>query len=321
MKKQPILLSGDEIRVIAPSQSMSTKKYQRGYDLALERLTALGYKVTFSENVREVIHLGTGSAQSRAQDFNDAYADKNVKLVMALSGGWSANEILPLIDWKTVRANPKPLIGFSDITVLINALYAKNGTINFLGPNYSTLGKMVEWQYTLNHFQSVMTSTNDIPLARSKQWGEFGRARSTTKSWKVLNRGQAEAILIGGNIGTFYLLQGTDYQPSFNEPFIFALEDDDEASRYTANEVSRRFESTLQLPGFRENLRGLIIGRFEKGSNISDKDIESIIESKRLGSIPIASRIDFGHTKPLLTLPIGGAIRLSTLRGVQITII
>lgn len=312
-----ILEKGDEIRVIAPSRSWGKKEYQRGYERAKERLESLGYKVTYGESIKNILHFGTATRKDRAKDFNKAYRDKNVKLVMALSGGWSANEILPLIDWQIIQANPKPLIGFSDITVLLNAIYAKTGTSGFLGPNFSTFGRMPEWQYTLNNFESVMQGSSQR-LAKSRQWGEGGRKRYKTKSWRCFGAGKANATLLGGNLGTFYLLQGTEYQPKFDEPFIFLLEDDDEASNYTAREVSRRFESLLQLPNFSDNLQGLIVGRFQKGSNVSEKDIASIIASKNLGSIPIVYNVDFGHTLPMLTLPIGREVSLTVDNKVDI---
>ncbi len=314
-----ILEKGDEIRVIAPSQSWGKRKYQRGYERAKERLESLGYKVTYGKSVKNVLHFGTATREDRANDFNEAYMDKNVKLVMALSGGWSANEVLPLIDWQVVITNPKPLIGFSDITILLNAIYAKTGVSGFLGPNFSTFGRMPEWQYTFNNFSMVMQGSAS-QFVKSRSWGESGRKRHKTKGWQALETGEANATLLGGNLGTFYLLQGTEYQPKFNEPFIFLLEDDDEASSYTAVEVSRRFESLLQLPSFRDNLQGLMVGRFQKGSNVSEKDIASIIASKNLGSIPIAYNVDFGHTLPMLTLPIGQNVSLRVNSKVGISL-
>lgn len=131
-------------------------------------MESLGYKVTFSTSVKNVFYLGTASRENRASDFNEAYADKNVKLVMALTGGWSANEILPLIDWNMVKNNPKPLVGFSDITVLLNAIYAKTSVPCFLGPNFATFGRMPEWQYTLDNFEVVMQGVT-AQLSKSRQ--------------------------------------------------------------------------------------------------------------------------------------------------------
>ncbi len=303
---------GDEIRIIAPSISKSRSKDQRRSQRAKERLESLGYKVTFGNYLDEQYQLGTAKAESRARDFNEAYADKDVKAVMALTGGWSANEILPLIDWQTVGANPKPLIGYSDITVLINAIYAKTGIEGYLGPNFLTLSRMISWQYTLDNFQAVLRQGYPLQLKRSQVWGSKPSARFKTKPWKVLQAGGAEAILIGGNLGTFYLLQGTEYQPKFDKPFILVAEDDDESGKMTAREFSRRLESILQLPNVRTNIQGLLIGRFEPNSKVTPKVLASIVESKQLGDIPVIADVDFGHNAPTLTLPIGRKAKIST---------
>ena len=213
--------------------------------------------VTYSKHVHDVLNFGTASRQDRADDFNECFRDPNVKMTIALKGGWSANEILPLVDWQLVAQNPKPLVGFSDITVLLNAIYAKTGNIGYLGPNFSSFGDMIEWKYTLNRFKQT-TCGWDQKVSRSKKWGEHSWLNThQTKPWKVLHAGHTSDIALGGNLGTFYLLQGTEYQPRFNRPFIFYLEDDDEALQYTAQEVARRFESLLQLPNFRKNLLGV----------------------------------------------------------------
>ncbi|HSX33585.1 MAG TPA: S66 peptidase family protein [Candidatus Saccharimonadales bacterium] len=305
------LQPGDEIRVIAPSYSAATRQDQRSAERATERLESLGYKVTFGKYLASRFHLGTASAEERAEDFNSAYKDARVKAIMAFTGGWSANEILPKIDWELVRANPKPLCGFSDITVLLNAVYAKTGAIGFLGPNFSTLGRMISWRYTLNNFDAMLRQQLPAPLKRSKEWGVTASKRYKTRAWSILQPGEAEAVAIGGNLGTLYLLQGTEYQPAFNEPFILLAEDDDESGTFTAREFSRRLESLLQLPLVRQNLRGVLVGRFQPSSRVTMPDIVSIIASKRLGDIPVVAGVDFGHTIPMLTFPIGGKVRLT----------
>ena len=314
------LKKGDEIRIIAPSQSRRPSQKSQ-YRRAQKRLEGLGFKVSFSTNAESVLNFGTATPEQRASDFNEAYASKNVKAIMAINGGWSANEILPLVDWQIVSSNRKPLIGFSDITVLLNAIYAKTGNVGYLGPNFGTLGYMQSWQYTLSNYEAVLRQASPIYLNRSKEWGAKKSEHFKTKTWKVLAMGEAEATLLGGNLGTLYLLQGTEYQPQFDKPFIFALEDDDEAGKYTAREVSRRFESLLQLPNFRQNLCGLIIGRFQPDSKVSERSVARIVESKKLNNIPVISGVDFGHTLPMITLPIGGTIKLTTGPKASITIL
>jgi muramoyltetrapeptide carboxypeptidase len=315
------LKQGDEIRVIAPSFGKSKSDSKSQLVRAEKRLESLGYKVTYGKYLESEFHLGTARAKDRAEDFNNAYADKNVKAVLAYRGGWSANELLQYIDWDLVKANPKPIIGFSDITILLNSIYAKTGVVGYLGPNFRSIGHMTSWQYTLGNLDAVLKQEFPLNLIRSKEWGVNKPDHFKTKAWKALSSGKAEAILVGGNIGTFYLLQGTEYQPKFDEPFIFALEDDDESGKYTAREFSRRFESLLQLPNFRKNLKGLIIGRFQPDSKVTQNNIESIVASKQLGDIPIISGVDFGHTLPMVTLPIGGVLNIDTGSKTKLKII
>ena len=304
------LEQGSEVRVIAPSFRRSSSTNQRQAERAKERLESLGFKVTFGKYLTSQFHLGTAKAKDRVEDLNDAYTDKSVKAIMAFTGGWSANELLPLIDWHLIANNPKPFIGFSDITVLLNAIYAKTGQVGYLGPNFYTLGKMTSWQYTLNYLNVILRQDYPLEFSKSKEWSVRPSIRFKTKSWRVIQDGEAEAVAVGGNLGTFYLLQGTEFQPTFTTPFILIAEDDDECGKLTAREFSRRLESILQLPNVRRNMRGIIIGRFQPDSRVTSAELLGIIRSKQLGNIPVAANIDFGHTVPMLTLPIGGQIKL-----------
>lgn len=309
------LQPGDEIRVVAPSASKRPKDLTT-CARAARRLEALGYKISFGKSISQRVRLGSALPSDRAADLADAYSDTNVKAIMALTGGWLANEILPLIDWKTVSRNPKPLIGYSDITVLLNAIYAKTGTVNFLGPNFGTIGYKPEWQYSLENLNDLLTGKFPKQLIRSRSWGERrDRTLRKTKPWQVLTSGIAEGILLGGNLGTLYLLQGTEWMPKFNEPFILAAEDDDETGKFTGLEFSRRLESLLQQPGFRTNLQGILIGRFQPTSGVRLKDLRTILDSKDLGPIPIIAEVDFGHTLPMFTLPIGGYVAIDAKKG------
>jgi muramoyltetrapeptide carboxypeptidase LdcA involved in peptidoglycan recycling len=310
MTSDTSLKPGDEIRIIAPSLSREPGYEQRD-ERAKQRLESLGYSVTFSTNIDSQYHLGTAAAEDRAKDFHNAFADKNVKAIMAYSGGWAANELLPLIDWDLVRANPKPLIGFSDITVLVNALYAQAGTVSYLGPGFGTIGEIASWQYTLENFNNVVQHKLPFEIKPSEKWSASDEQHYQATDWQVLQEGEAEAVLIGGNFNTFHLLQGTEYQPQFNQPFILMAEDDDESGKLTPRYFSRRLESILQLPEVRKNLKGIIIGRFLPSCHFSSADLKEVIASKQLGNIPIVAGVDFGHTLPILTLPVGGVLMLS----------
>lgn len=297
-------MSEFEVRVVAPSESWRPKQDQL-YQAAVKRLSGCGYKVTFGVNIKNNSILGSAPARLRAKDLNTAFKDKNVKAILALNGGWSANEVLPYIDWSIVKANPKPLIGFSDISVIVNAVYAKTGNTAYLGPNLNSLGVGNSWRYTLDNFDKTLKQAQATIVP--------------SKAWTVLQPGSASGRLIGGNLGSFYLLQGTEFQPSLQQPYILAVEDDDETGKYAAREFSRRLESILQLPGARKNIQGLFIGRFQPKSNMDDELLVKIIVSKQLKNIPILINMDFGHTQPMSMLPIGSTIELQATASAMIT--
>jgi muramoyltetrapeptide carboxypeptidase len=297
----------NEIRVIAPSDSWKAKR-EDSYARAQKRFEEAGYKISFGTNVKSILHLGTASAELRAKDFNNAFADKNVSAIIALHGGFSANEILPLINWDIVKNNPKPYFGYSDNTVLVNAIFAKTGNTAYLGPNFGTNGYEDLWQYSLNGVLQVLSNQIPYELKPSTQHVDDENIHNSDP-WKVVQRGNGEGLLLGGNIQSFYLLQGTEYQPKFDKKYVLATEIDALPGEYSLQEFSRSLESILQLPDALQNLQGVLIGRFEMASKINDADLISVIRSKNL-SVPVVSNIDFGHTTPIATLPIGGAVRI-----------
>ncbi len=300
------LKHGDEIRVIAPSSAWNPKRTKQ-YERALKKLENLGFKVSLGKYLKNAKHLDAVSSEDRVNDLHDAYKDKDVKAIMALNGGWLANSLLPLIDWDLIKSNPKPLIGYSDITILLNAIYAKTGNIGFLGPNLGTFGIKHGADFTAASLIQAICGDDSYKLKQSEKWGEGKKRKEyTTHPWTVLQSGSAEGILIGGNIATLYLLQGTEFYPSFNKDTILLIEDDDESKEYTALEFDRRLESLLQQPDARKFIKGVIIGRFQTTSKITLKTIDEIVASKKLMGIPVIADVDFGHTQPLLTLPIGG---------------
>lgn len=318
------LQSGDEIRIVAPSSAWNSERAKQ-YERAKKKLEALGFNVTYGKYVEPATHLDAVDVKLRAKDIHDAYQDSSVKAIMALNGGWLANSLLPYLDWDVIKANPKPFIGYSDITVLLNAIYAKTGNVGYLGPNLGTFGIRHEAEYTAENLCSVLYGNeNPIYLASSKKWGEGKkRKQNITQPWEIIQPGNAEGRLVGGNIATLYLLQGTEYYPIFKEDTILAVEDDDEAGEYTTREFDRRLESILQQPNARKYIKAIVIGRFQSASKVSMKDIRQIIGSKNLKNIPIVANIDFGHTQPLLTLPIGGRMSVSanTKNKVKLTLL
>ena len=124
------LKKGDEIRVISPARSLSIIS-QEMRDIAIKRLTDIGFKVTYAKHVEEKDDFNSSSIKSRVDDLHSAFKDKNVKGILTVIGGFNSNQILRYLDYDLIKQNPKILCGFSDITALSNAIYRKTGLVTY----------------------------------------------------------------------------------------------------------------------------------------------------------------------------------------------
>ncbi len=165
------LKAGDEIRVIAPSMSMSIIS-QEVKDVATKRFNELGLKVTYAKNVLEKDEFMSSSIKSRVDDVHEAFLDKNVKGIFAVIGGANANQLLSYIDYSLISSNPKIFCGFSDITALSNAIYAKTGLVTYSGPHFSTLGMLKGVDYTIEYFKKCLFKSEEFKIKPSLEWSD-----------------------------------------------------------------------------------------------------------------------------------------------------
>lgn len=310
------LKAGDEVRVIAPSRSMTIL----GEDckkIATERLEALGLKVTFGKYVMEADEdYLIASAQHRAEDLNEAFKDKNVKAILTVIGGFNSNQILDLIDYEAIKENPKIFCGFSDITVLSNSIYAKTGLVTYSGPHYSSFGMLKGFEYELEYFKKMFFSDEEFEVVSSKEWSDDlwfidqeNREFIPNDGMFVINEGKAEGEIVGGNLCTLNLLQGTKYMPNIENKILF-LEDDNMAGKIFLMEFDRNLQSLIHTPEFK-TVKALVLGRAEKDCIMTkEKWIKMIKNKPELKNIPVIAGVDFGHTTPIIAFPIGGKARL-----------
>lgn len=297
----PIKLNNeDEIRIIAPSCSLSRVRSDI-YDSALAFLQNQGFKVTFSRNCREMNGFQSSSVRSRVDDLHEAFADKNVKAVMACIGGFNANEILRYLDYELIKANPKILCGYSDITVLLNAVYAKTGIVTYHAPHLAALGFLNEREYTKKYFSECMMCKKPFVVKPSE----------TARYYTVVQEGECEGEIIGGNLCTLNLLQGTPYMPDISNKVLF-LEDDNIMGDYFVCEFIRNLQSLLQINGA-DTIRGIVFGRFDESCKMTEDMIRTIIKDKVSPDIPIIYGVDFGHVFPMISFPIGGKVSISAI--------
>lgn len=311
MKVPAKLQAGDEIRIIAPSRSAAILS-EDGVRRATEKLEALGFNITFSDYAFESdLHL-SASIEHRIQDVHEAFKDPSVKGILTVIGGFNSNELLPYLDYQLIGDNPKVFCGYSDITAIATAITAKTGMITYSGPHFSSFGMVGAQDWQTQEFEKCLMQEEPFALTPSEQWSDDAwyldqnnRTFEPTK-WKVYNEGVAEGHLFGGNLCTLNLLQGTEYMHDLSDSILF-IEDDDMTIPET---FARDLASLLQAAG---DIRGLVLGRFQRGSNIPDEHIRYILDKHpMLQHIPVLYDIDFGHTQPMFTFPIGGEAALNS---------
>lgn len=313
------LKKGDEIRVIAPSRSMSLLS-EETIETATQRLKEFGFKVSFGKNVKNEMdeNYCCASIEDRVEDLHDAFKDKNVKAILTVIGGFNVNQILDYIDYELIKNNPKIICGFSDITALLTAIYAKTGLVTYYGPHYSSFGMKKGFDYTLEYFQKIFMSNDDVLVSSSKEWSDDlwfinqeERKFIKNNGIEVVNNANAEGKIIGGNLCTLNLLQGTEYMPDLDNT-ILLLEDDEMAGEDFLREFDRNLQSLLHCYK-NKKLKGIIIGRAQVSNKMTVEKWTSIIKTKKeLNNIPIIINADFGHTTPIFTFPIGGNIKINS---------
>lgn len=296
------LKPGDEIRVIAPSSSLSRVRKDI-YNHALSYLESQGFQITFSKNSREMNEFLSSEIKSRVDDLHEAFADPNVKMVITCIGGFNVNQILPHLDYDLIKANPKLLCGYSDITALLHAIYTKTGLVTYHGPHFCTFGFDKEAEYTQKYFYDCVMKEEPLTIYPSE----------TAKEYFVIQEGTCEGKIIGGNLCTLNLLQGTPFMPDLKDKILF-IEDDNIMGDYFVYEFDRNLQSLLQVCGA-QSVRGIVFGRFDESCKLDKDVIQKIIKDKVRPDIPVVFGVDFGHVFPMITYPIGATAYLQATNG------
>jgi len=280
------LQKGDEIRVIAPSRSMALLR-QDCIDLATQRLNDLGFNVTFGKNVMKSDEVISSSIEDRISDLHEAFLDKNVKAILTVIGGFNSNQLLSHIDYDIIKNNPKILCGFSDITALSNAIYKKTGLVTYSGVHYSSFGMKYGFDYSLEYFKKMFLEDQEIEIESSKEWSDDTwfidqekREFIKNDGMFIINEGNAEGTVVGGNLCTFNLLQGTEYMPDLADRILF-IEDDGMADKMFYVEFDRNLQSLIHQKDF-DKVKGIVIGRAEKNCDMTREKWIKLIKSKHI---------------------------------------
>lgn len=308
------LRRGDTVRVVAPARSRRFVNEHDHSGMIEERFAALGLRLTFGDHIDERDDFDSSPVASRVADLHAAFADPEVAGILTVIGGFNSNELLTHLDWDLIAANPKIFCGFSDITALQNAILARTGLVTYSGPHWSSFGMRDYFEQTEQWFARSLMSNGPIEVFPAEKWtddpwfaDQDKRTLHDNDGWWPLSPGRATGRIVGGNLCTLNLLQGTKYMPSLDGA-VLMVEDDYLSD---AREFARNLTSLLQLPDA-SGVQGLAIGRFQQACHVTRSLLEQIIACQdRLAGLPVLANVDFGHTDPRITFPIGGCATLA----------
>jgi len=283
--KGPRLQPNQTVGIIAPASPVSQSEILQG----LRLLESFPLKIRLGSHLFDHLNYLAGPDQDRVSDLHQMFSDPDIKAIFCARGGYGSVRLLNKIDFDLIRENPKILVGFSDLTALLIAIYKKSGLITIHGPTLSDLPKNKNWPNL-----SRLTTTSHRPEIIFKQ----GR---------IMNKGKARGILLGGNLSTICSLLDTSFLPSFEGAILFLEEKGESPYRLD------RMLTHLLLSDQLNRLSALIIGQIE---DCGEKGpIYSLLKERLCGlNIPVAIGLPVGHGAENIALPIGLPAVLDTER-------
>jgi len=280
---------GDTIGIVAPASPFEKAKFEFGLKFLEDR----GFRLSVPEEVFQRDGYLAGSDAQRARLINQMFADSNIHAVWAARGGYGTLRILPLIDFSTIRANPKPFVGSSDITALLTALHGRCRMPVFHGP-------------MIISFAEADEATRGAAL---RIFESGGRWQLRAAACRGIRPGRASAEVTGGNLTTLSHLIGTPFEPDFNDRLLF-IEDIGEAT-YRID----RMLSQMKLAGRLGRVKGVIMGNFTDCGRLEDiiGVVENIFSEP---PVPIIAGIPAGHGPSNVMMPMGVEATLDADEGV-----
>ena len=296
---------GMTVALIAPAGASNNRQQVLH---AIDVLKSLGYKVREGKHLYRRTQYLAGTDLERAEDINWAFADTEVDAVFTLHGGYGTMRTLPYLDYEMIRSNPKVIIGYSDITGLLLALYARSGLVCFHGPCATSTFS----EYTLAEYKKVVAEPLAPVVIGSPPTMDYpeGQAERANRIM-TFSPGKARGRLVGGNLSLVSPLVGTPYQPDYEGAILF-LEDVNEAF-YRLD----RLLTHLLLAGILGQVSGIVMGKFtkipEEGNSFN---LEEIIEQLLLPlGIPVVRGLLIGHVHDKTTVPLGTMAELDADAG------
>ncbi len=292
---------GDTIGVVAPSSPIIGNNIEE-LNKAKEIVEKSGFKVKYSKNIFSNTNGYSSTAKEKAEDINEMFADKEVKMIWCAKGGNNSNSTFEYLDYELIKKNPKIICGYSDITSITNMITEKTGLVTFSGTNFKTIATDetdFSYKQALNRFVNGSL--------------ELG---TENEEYITIQEGKTSGELIGGNLSLIRGMVAGKYSLDFTDKILFLEElgfETDPAG--TSNNLYY-----MKQNGIFDKIKGLWIGNYEHESGISlEKIITDVLEGEY--KFPIIKSNNFGHIERKIAIPIGTKAEINTNEKVKIKLV
>lgn len=292
---------GDTIGVVAPSDPITNENIEE-LEKAKKIIENLGFKVKYAKNLFSNTNGYSSSAKEKAEDINEMFANKEVKMIWCAKGGENSNSTFEYIDFENIKRNPKIICGFSDITSLTNIITENTGLVTFSGTNFKTIATD-ETDYSL---KEILKRFVDGSL-------EIGQEK---EEYKIIKAGVAEGKLIGGNLSLTRGMVAGKYKIDFTDKILFL----EELGFESEPALVSNFLYYMKQNDVFKKVKGIWLGNYthESGFKIEDILMDTIGDEFRG---PIIKSENFGHIDTKTVIPIGINAKINTNEDVKIKLL
>ncbi len=297
------LNEGDLIGLVTPGGTITKEQLLE----TIEKLNGFGFLTYYKDSVLSKYGYFAGTDQERADELMHMFANKDVKAILCVRGGYGSIRILDLLDYDQIQQNPKALIGYSDITALLTSIYERTGLITFHGPvGISSFNKFA-WK----SFERVLVNP------RNNYKYPYEREANTTANPEYdiycINEGKAEGELLGGNISVLDSMIGSAYEPNFENKIVYLEEIDEQTYRVDKMLFHLLYATNLKKAA------GIVMGVFNNCNINKEKPKltlkEAIVDLLEPLNIPVSYGLSFGHIATMMTIPNGIMARMNAKKN------
>lgn len=298
----------DSVAIIAPSWSMKLV-----WDLIIKNIEdyfkGFWISVVYWKSCNKDYFWSGWTPAERANDIMDAFKDPKIKAIIPIFWWFTANQVLPYLDYGYIQSHPKMFMWYSDITAIDIAILSKTWMVTLLWPWWTQLWHYFPDEYTIRSFEdSMLSSKKEFSIFSSKSWTQWvwwldstvdSREKSENSWWDVAHSWVSTWISFWWNISTLALIIWTEFFELPKNPILFL----EECWDLTEGWIVRYLEQFNQIWLF-NTAKAVVFWRFEKNSKIRIECLKEIMNNYIKSDIPLVFNADFWHTEPMMTIPL-----------------